>query len=95
MFRHILPNVSPVIVANSFLNFAHALVSLAALSFLGLGVPPGTADWGRMLAENRALLFQYPVNALAPGVAIVLVATVMNLLGDFAYERMADRGRAR
>ena len=95
MFKHIWPNVLPVIVANTFLAFAQALVSLAALSFLGLGVPPGTADWGVMLSENRALLYHDPVAALAPGVAIVLVATAMNLLGDWAYELLADRGRAR
>jgi peptide/nickel transport system permease protein len=94
MFKHIFPNTLPVVVANSFLNFAHALVALAALSFLGLGTPPGTADWGRMLSENRPLLLQNPVAAIAPGVAIVIVATIMNLLGDFAYERLADRGRA-
>ena len=95
MFKHIWPNVLPVIVANTFLAFAQALVSLAALSFLGLGVPPGTADWGVMLSENRSLLYHDPVAALAPGIAIVLVATAMNLLGDGAYELLADRGRAR
>jgi peptide/nickel transport system permease protein len=95
MFRHIWPNVLPVTVANTFLAFAQALVSLAALSFLGLGVPPGTADWGVMLSENRSLLYQDPVAALAPGIAIVIVATAMNLLGDWAQERLADRGRAR
>jgi peptide/nickel transport system permease protein len=95
MAKHIFPNVVPVVGANTFLAFAQALVALAALSFLGLGVPPGTADWGRMLSENRALMFGNPVAALAPGVAIVLVATIMNLLGDFAYEVLADRGRSR
>jgi peptide/nickel transport system permease protein len=95
MYRHIWPNVVPVVVANTFLAFAQALVALAALSFLGLGVPPGTADWGLMLSENRALLFQNPVAALAPGIALVIVATATNLLGDFSYETLADRGRAK
>jgi peptide/nickel transport system permease protein len=48
-----------------------------------------------MLSENRSLLYQDPVAALAPGIAIVLVATAMNLLGDWAHEYLADRGRAR
>ena len=50
-------------VANTFLNFAFAPGALSALSFLGLGVPPGTPDWGRMLAENRTLLYDNPIAA--------------------------------
>ena len=95
MFRHIWPNVLPLVVANTFLNFAFSLVALSALSFLGLGVGPGTPDWGSMLSESRTLLFDNPVAALAPGVMIVLTAASMNLIGDWYYERLADRGRAR
>ncbi|HZV72288.1 MAG TPA: ABC transporter permease [Conexibacter sp.] len=95
MFRHIWPNVMPLIVANGFLNFAYSLVALSALSFLGLGVPPGTADWGRMLSDNLPLIHDNPLAALAPGIALVLTAVAMNLVGDWAYEQLADRGRAR
>jgi peptide/nickel transport system permease protein len=95
MFVHIRPNVTPIIVANSFLNFAFNIVNLAALSFLGLGVPAGTPDWGRMLADNRDLLTLNAAAAIAPGIAIVLAAASVNLLGDFAYEKLSDRGRAR
>ena len=95
MFRHIWPNVLPLVVANTFLNFAFSLVSLSALSFLGLGVGPGTADWGRMLSESRTLLFDNPVAALAPGGMIVFTAASMNLIGDWLYEWLSDRGRAR
>jgi peptide/nickel transport system permease protein len=95
MFRHIWPNLLPLIVANVFLNFAYSLVSLSALSFLGLGVGPGAADWGRMLADNLQLIQDHPLPALAPGAALVLTATSANLLGDWCYERLSDRGRAR
>lgn len=94
MVRHIWPNVLPVVVANTLLNFAGAVVSLSALSFLGLGVPPGAPDWGRMLAENRTLLYDNPSAALAPAVLVVTAALVLNLLGDRLFEAFSDRGRA-
>jgi peptide/nickel transport system permease protein len=93
--RHIWPNIVPLIVANAFLTFAYSLVTLSALSFLGFGVPPGAADWGRMLSEGLPFIEDSPLLALAPGAAIVLTATSMNLLGDWTYERLSDRGRAR
>ena len=67
LFVHILPNVLPIILAYVVLDFAFALVNLAGLSFLGLGVEPGTPDWGRMLFENRTILFTNPVALLLPG----------------------------
>jgi peptide/nickel transport system permease protein len=87
--------VVPIVVANTFLNFAFALVALSGLSYLGLGAPPGTADWGRMIADNRNLLFQNPVAALGPAAALVLTAMAVNLLGDWMYETLSDRGRSR
>jgi peptide/nickel transport system permease protein len=95
MVRHIWPNLLPLVVANTFLTFAFALVSLSALSFLGLGVGPATPDWGRMLADSRTLLFNNPAAALAPGAMLVLTAASMNLIGDWFYEWLSDRGRAR
>jgi peptide/nickel transport system permease protein len=95
MARHIWPNILPLALANAFLTFAFAIVSLSALSFLGLGVGPGTPDWGRMLADSRTLLFDVPTAALAPGIAIVLTAASVNVIGDWLYERLSDRGRAR
>ena len=91
MFRHILPNVLPIIAAYVVLDFAFALVSLAGLSFLGLGVSPGTADWGRMLFENRTILFTNPMAALLPAAAIVITAGSINIIGDWTYERMSTR----
>jgi peptide/nickel transport system permease protein len=95
MLGHIWPNLWPVVIANSFLNFAFALVNLAGLSFLGLGAAAGSPDWGRMLGDNRELIFTNPWAALGPGLMIVLTAASMNVIGDWLFERLSDRGRAR
>jgi peptide/nickel transport system permease protein len=95
MLRHLAPNVAPVTVANTALNFAGSLVALAGLSFLGLGVPAGTADWGLMVSEGRNLIFVNPVSVLAPAAMIVLTATAVSILGDWTLERLSSRGVTR
>ena len=89
LFIHILPNVLPMMLAYVVLDFAFALVNLAGLSFLGLGVEPGTPDWGRMLFENRNILFSNPVALLLPAAMIMLTAVSMNLIGDWLFEWFA------
>ncbi len=82
IFRHILPNcISPVIVVTT-IDIAYAMLDLAALSYLGLGVQPPTADWGTMLSEGQLVLLNAPHLALASGLAIVLAVLGFNLLGD-------------
>jgi peptide/nickel transport system permease protein len=93
MYRHIWRNISPIVFANAALDFALALVALASLAYLGLGTSPGQAEWGRMLAENQPLLFTNPVGVLAPGVAIVLFATAVTILGDWFYDKFSFSGR--
>jgi peptide/nickel transport system permease protein len=95
MLFHVWPNVSPVAVANTCLVFAGSLVTLAGLEFLGLGLPPGTPDWGLMLSQNEALLFTNPLATIAPGVMIVLTAISMNLIGDWVFEQLTSRGAGR
>ena len=92
MFRHILPNVSPIIVTNALVNLAIAIVALSSLSFLGVGVAPDAADWGRQLTDGRSLLLANPAAALAPALAIVVVACAVNLLGDAVAARSMSRG---
>lgn len=91
MYRHIFPNIAPVMVADFAVDFAGALVALSGLAFLGLGSQPGTAEWGRMLTDGQALLFDNPMAAVAPGLAIVLLAVSVNLIGDWLYERYSTR----
>jgi peptide/nickel transport system permease protein len=95
MVREVWPNLRPIVLANGFLEFAGGLLALSTLSFLGIGVGPGTADWGRMLSESRSMLQENPFTALAPGLMIVLTATSMNLIGDWLSELAEERGRTR
>ncbi|MBO1900509.1 ABC transporter permease [Leucobacter weissii] len=94
MFVHILPNVLPLVVTNLLLNVAFALVALSSLSFLGLGVPPGSADWGRQLADGRLIMADNPAAVWVPALLIIAVACAVNLLGDWLSERYAARGTA-
>lgn len=94
MFRHILPNVATLVLTNVMLNIAFALVAFSSLSFLGVGVAPGTADWGRQLTDNRAVMFDNPIAVLAPALLIVAVASAVNLVGDWAGQRLAQVGES-
>jgi len=89
MFRHVAPNVVPVIVANLLLNVAFALVAMSSLSYLGLGVGPGEADWGRQLADGRELLGENAAAVLVPGLLVIATATAANLVGYWLFERLA------
>jgi peptide/nickel transport system permease protein len=82
IFRHLLPNVLPILFTTFFLSFTYSFVDLSTLSFLGLGVSPGTPDWGRMAAENRTLVFENPLAVVAPLLAIMLTAVSANLVGQ-------------
>jgi peptide/nickel transport system permease protein len=80
--RHVLPNcLSPVIVQGSFV-FAAAVLTEAALSFLGVGVPPYVPSWGVILAEGRLYIQQAPWLVVYPGIAIMLTIFGLNLFGD-------------
>lgn len=86
--RHLLPAVAPTALAQSTICFGYAMVDLAALSYLGLGVQPPGADWGLMVAEGqRGLIQGYWEESLFAGAALVIIVTCVSLLGD----RIADR----
>ena len=96
MLRHIWPNLLPLVVANTFLNFAFALVTLAGLSFLGIGVDARHARLGPDARRVAHAALRQPVGrARARRSMLVLTAVSMNLVGDWLYERLSDRGRAR
>lgn len=94
MFRHILPNVSTLVITNVMLNTAFALVAFSSLSFLGVGVAPGTADWGRQLTDNRAIMFDNPLAVVVPALLVILVACAGNVFGDWLGERLSRTGAA-
>lgn len=81
--RHLLPNVLPVVIAQSALSFGYALVDLASLSYLGLGVRPPDADWGSMISQAQSAILQgSPWSGLMPGIAVLLTVVCVNLLGE-------------
>jgi peptide/nickel transport system permease protein len=80
--RHLLPNVSSVLIVQATVAFAVAILAEAALSYLGLGTPPPTPSWGRMLSESQTYLNQAPLLAVWPGASIALAVLGFNLLGD-------------
>ncbi|HUJ06064.1 MAG TPA: ABC transporter permease [Streptosporangiaceae bacterium] len=86
--RHIIPNVAPLIVAQATIMFGYAMVDLAAISFLGLGVQPPAANWGVMISENQVGIPEgYPLPALAAGACIVIVVIAFNILGERLFEQ--------
>lgn len=84
MLQHVLPNVIAPVVIAATLGVAGAIMAEAALSFLGLGVPPPTPSWGSMIADGRDLdqLRRAPWTSVFPGLAIGMAVLGFNLLGD-------------
>jgi peptide/nickel transport system permease protein len=81
--RHLVPNMLPLVIAQATIMFGWAMVDLAAISFLGLGVQPPNPDWGVMISENQTGIPQgYPLPALAAGICIVVVVVAFNVLGE-------------
>jgi ABC-type dipeptide/oligopeptide/nickel transport system permease subunit len=89
---HVLPNISGAVMAQVTLNFGYALLDLTALSFIGLGVRPPTADWGSMLAEGKSTILTTVNPVIWPCVAIIVSVVCVNLAGDAAASRI-QRGR--
>lgn len=79
---HVLPNILSALIVQATIQFALAILAEAALSYLGLGTQPPQPSWGRMLAEAQTLLFQAPLLAVFPGIAIASAVLGLNLLGD-------------
>jgi len=90
-FDHVLPNIASILIVQATIQFALAILAEAALSYLGLGTQPPQPSWGRMLAEAQTLLFQAPLLAVFPGLAIVLAVLGLNLLGDGLRDLMDPR----
>ncbi len=94
MFRELLPNVMGVVVVNATFQVADAILTVAGLSFLGLGLPPPTPNWGEMLSSSMSYMFQnawwliYP-----PGIAILIVELSVNFIGDALRQAFDPRLR--
>ena len=82
IFKHILPNAIGPILVQATLTVARTIISIAGLSFIGLGVLPPAPEWGAMISEAKTQLMNYPYLVYAPGIAIVLTVTSLTLIGD-------------
>ncbi len=91
--RHFLPNLLPTLLVQATLNIGTAIIDVAGLSFLGLGVQPPTADWGAMLADGQNFILTSPWLVLAPGIAILIVVLAANLVGDGLRDALDPRQR--
>ncbi|MFJ3876121.1 ABC transporter permease [Streptomyces sp. NPDC090077] len=90
--RALLPNIAPTLLAQCTVNFGYALLDLAALSFLGLGVQPPTPDWGAMINQGQAAVLQgEPLSAVVPAVAVVVVVVAFTSVGENLGDRLAGR----
>ena len=94
-WRHVLPNILPLLLVQATVRFAVAILAEAALSFLGFGVQPPQPSWGRMLADAQSVLFEAPLQALWPGLAIMLAVLGLNLLGDGLRDLLDPKLRRR
>ena len=82
MLRHVLPNITSIVIVQVSLSLSWAVLTEASLSFLGLGTPPPAPSLGSMIYEARTLVYIAPWTMIAPGVVVVLLVVGLNLLGD-------------
>ena len=95
MFRHVLPNSWNALLVQITVAIPQAIISESLLSFLGLGVPPGTPSWGALVDQGTQYLLVAPHVALFPGLAIAVAVLGFNLLGDGLRDRLDPRDSRR
>lgn len=93
MFRHLVPNTLAPLIVNATLAIGGAILTEAALSFLGFGIQPPVATWGNMLTKAQEYIFEAPWLALAPGFMIFLTVLAFNYLGDGLRDALDPRSR--
>lgn len=90
---HILPNIGSLVIIQITVSLAEAILIGSGLSFLGLGPPPPTPEWGSMIAESRPLLTTHPYVLFAPGCALVLTILSFNIVGDALRDFIDPKSR--
>jgi peptide/nickel transport system permease protein len=92
--RHLMPNIAPVVIAQAAINFGYVMVDLAAVSYLGLGVQPPSADWGLMISEGQATIISgAPEQALWASAMFVVAVIAFNVLADALANRISGGPR--
>ncbi len=92
--RHILPNILPSLLVMATLSVGYAILGVASLSFLGLGIQPPTPEWGSMMNDARPFLRSHPLMMIFPGIAITVTVLAFHLLGDEIRKRLDPRSGA-
>lgn len=88
MLRHILPNLMPLILVQAGIGFAYAMLDLAAISYLGLGLQPPSADWGVMVAEGQSSIIEgFPQQSLYAALTVLVTVVSLNLVSGWLAER--------
>lgn len=93
IFSHILPNCLSPIIVNLTLRVAQAIISASGLSFLGLGVPVPSPEWGALLSAGRSLIREYSYLTMFPGLAILITVLALNMMGDGLRDAMDPKLR--
>lgn len=94
MFRHIVPNIMPLVIVGFSMGMGGAILAESSLSFLGFGIPPPYPSWGAMLSGNaRRYMFTAPWMAIWPGLALAIVVWGMNMFGDGVRDVLDPRLR--
>jgi peptide/nickel transport system permease protein len=92
--REVLPNIVSSVAADVGVRFGWAVILIASVNYLGLGLKPPQSDWGLMVSENRSILSSNPVAVLAPAAFIALLVVGVNMLGDVLSRRLGGRANA-
>lgn len=93
IIKHILPNCLAPVIVQVTLGIANAILSCAALSFIGLGITPPSPEWGAMLSGARNYVLTYPYMSVFPGLAIIVTVLALNLLGDGLRDALDPKAR--
>ena len=92
LIRYILPNMIPPLLVTAALDIGNVVLSMAGLSYLGLGGARPTAEWGAMMSESRRFLQTEPELILIPGIALLLMVLLFNVCSDSARNYLDKRG---
>ena len=92
IFRHLIPNILPQCIVYVSTGVASAIIMISSFSFLGLGLPEGTAEWGAMMNEARTGLYSHPEMLVYPGICILITAGGFNLFGEALRDALTSEG---
>lgn len=86
IFKHIIPNILPYLIVTTSLDVGTVIIEISSLAFLGLSSPLPSPEWGAMISEGKSMIQFAPWIMIAPGVAILIVVVLFNLLGDIVRD---------